>query len=85
MKRGRGIAGVYIAVNSRRYFTDSNGIFQFPHYGQQIKATIEAPGYNPEEITLNSDEKLKIVLLKEEESAWFKIRKIFNNIINFRK
>ncbi len=80
---GRSIAGVYLVIDNRRYFTDSHGRFAFPYFKPQIKAKIDAAGYISQEITASPQQINLIVLKKKDENSWFKIRKSIQSFLNF--
>lgn len=82
---GSGVLGVYISIGDRRYFTDSDGKFVFPYFDHQKSAKVEAPGYFSQEIMVDSKQVRLIVLKKENEDIWFKIRKLVHNLLNLRR
>ncbi len=81
------IAGAYITIDNRRHFTDSKGRFSFPYLKlqTQTEAQIEATGFYTLEKALNPEQMELIVLKKENEDSWYKIRKFINNLLNFGK
>lgn len=79
---GRGITGVYLIIDDRRYFTDSHGKFAFPYLKPQIKAKIDAAGFISQEITTSPEQMKLIVLKKKDVNSWYKIRKSIQSFLD---
>lgn len=75
---GRGIGDAYLTIGDKHYFTDSNGSFEFPYFEHQNNVKIDAPGFIRQEMAINPEQMRQIILKKESEDLWFKIRKFFH-------
>lgn len=78
---GRGIGGAYLAIGDKRYFADRDGKYEFPYFENQGRATVDAPSFTRKEIAIDKEQMQQIILKKENEDIWFKIRKFFHNFL----
>ena len=75
---GWGIEGAYLTIRDKRYFAEKNGSFEFPYFEHQDKIKVAAPGFFGQELTIEPSQMREVVLKKENEDIWFKIRKFLH-------
>lgn len=77
------IAQAAVTSDYRRAITDNSGSFTLPYLDERLEFVVQAPGYGPKNVAVQSgDSPITVRLTAEEESLWYKIRKFLYKLTN---